>query len=399
MVFKTFPRRASRGFTLIELLVSLLIASIFLMATAMIVIETMRLDREETGRTQVQAELTQAMEYIQQDLAEALYIYNDTERPTDPQQPPGDGIPDVIQRLWHPGWIRRPEEAIPVVAFWKLEPIPQGCYAGNPTLQQIREGRATLPTEPPPGFPLDQNGRNEDWETLRSRRGIYTLVVYYLRRNYNNAGNPTGQTPWEGNARIERFELKPFARQGDNDCAGRSPFFLEDPDPFRDGFLAWPSEQARARQIPIASRPDGPRFTTQDRVRQISIAGRTDGPRLTTLVSNIFSSREGSPQVAPACPQGYAFGGGKPDGVTFSGLENHQNDVGFYVCVRHSPGADQPQDVIVNITATAMERANPGLFRRYIEDATSVDISEVSRYLLPLQTRVLARGVINRRLS
>lgn len=379
-----FRRQASRGFTLIELLVSLLVAFIFLLATAMIVIETMRLDREETGRTQVQAELTQAMEFIQQDLAEALYIYNDTE------QPNGDGIPDVIQRLYTPGWIRQPAGAIPVVAFWKLEPIPQGCYRTQredgtpgdqiPNLQQIREGRAILPVQPPPEFPRT-NGRNADWDTLVSRRGIYTLVVYYLRRNYNNAGNLAdgSTTPWEGNARIERFELRPFARQGNNDCAGRSPFFVEDPDPFRDGFLAWPSEQARARQIPIA--------------------GRTDGPRLTTLVSNIFSSREGSPQVAPLCPQGYAFGGGRPNGVTFSGLGNNQNDVGFYVCVRQSPGADRPQDVIINITATAMERANPGLFRRYIRNATSVDISEVSRYLLPMQTRVLARGVINRQLS
>jgi prepilin-type N-terminal cleavage/methylation domain-containing protein len=380
-MFKVFRHRVyqSAGFTLIELLVSLLVASIFLLATAMIVIETMRLDREETERTQVQAELTQAMESIQQDLAEALYIYNDTEQ--NPQQPDrlGDGIPDVIQRLYTPGWIRRPNDAIPVVAFWKLEPIPQGCYAGNPTLQDIRRGNATLPDQPPPEFPLDQNDRNADWDTLVSRRGIYTLVVYYLRRNYNNAGNPTGGTPWEGNARIDRFELRPFNIQGQNNCAGRSPFFVEDPDPFRDGFLAWPSEQARARQIPIA--------------------GRTDGPRLTTLVSNIFSSREGSPQVAPACPQGYAFGGGRPDGVTFSGLEVNQNDVGFYVCVRQSVGADRPQDVIINITATAMERANPGLFRRYIRNATSVDISEVSRYLLPMQTRVLARGVINRQLS
>ena len=380
-MFKVFRHRVyqSAGFTLTELLVSLVVASIFLLATGMIVIETMRVDREETGRTQVQAELTQAMQYIQQDLAEALYIYNDTEQ--NPQQSDrlGDRIPDVIQRLYAPGWIRRPDDAIPVVAFWKLEPIPQGCYEGNPTLQDIRRGNATLPNQPPPEFPLDQNDRNADWDTLVSRRGIYTLVVYYLRRNYNNAGNPTGGTPWEGNARIDRFELRPFNIQGQNNCAGRSPFFVEDPDPFRDGFLAWPSEQARARQIPIA--------------------GRADGPRLTTLVSNIFSSREGSPQVAPACPQGYAFGGGKPNGVTFPGLGDNQNDVGFYVCVRQSVGADRPQDVIINITATAMERANPGLFRRYIRNATSVDISEVSRYLLPMQTRVLARGVINRQLS
>jgi prepilin-type N-terminal cleavage/methylation domain-containing protein len=392
-----FRRQASRGFTLIELLVSLLVASIFLLATAMIVIETMRLDREETGRTQVQAELTQAMEYIQQDLAEALYIYNDTEQ--NPQQPDrlGNRIPDVIERLYTPGWIRRPDDAIPVVAFWKLEPIPQGCYRTQredgtpgdqiPNLQQIREGRAILPVQPPPGFPRDRNGRNADWDTLVSRRGIYTLVVYYLRRNYNNAGNPTGPTPWEGNARIDRFELRPFNTEGQNNCAGRSPFFRVDPDPFQEGFLAWPSQQALQR-LQREGTPQEP----------IAAAGNR-GPRLVTLVSNIFSSRQGSPQVAPPCPQGYAFGGGKPDIVAFSGLEVNQNDVGFYVCVRQSPGADRPQDVIINITATAMERANPGLFRRYIRNATSVDISEVSRYLLPMQTRVLARGVINRQLS
>lgn len=388
-MFKVFRHRVykSAGFTLTELLVSLVVASIFLLATAMIVIETMRLDREETGRTQVQAELTQAMEYIQQDLAEALYIYNDTEQ--NPQQSDrlGDGIPDVIQRLYTPGWIRRPNDAIPVVAFWKLEPIPQGCYEGNPTLQDIRRGNATLPNQPPPEFPPDRNGRNADWDTLVSRRGIYTLVVYYLRRNYNNAGNPTGPTPWEGNARIERFELRPFARQGNNDCAGRSPFFRVDPDPFREGFLAWPSQQALQRL-----QQEG---TPQ---RRIAEAGN-QGPGLVTLVSNIFSSRQGSRQVAPACPQGYAFGGGRPNGVTFPGLGDNQNDVGFYVCVRQSVGADRPQDVIINITATAMERANPGLFRRYIRNATSVDISEVSRYLLPMQTLVLARGVINRPLS
>ncbi|MFS8801246.1 prepilin-type N-terminal cleavage/methylation domain-containing protein [Synechococcus sp. R60.2] len=388
MVFKSFRRRASRGFTLIELLVSLLIAFIFLLATGMIVVETMRLDREETGRTQVQAELTQAMEFIQQDLAEALYIYNDTEQ--NPQQSDrlGDGIPDVIQRLYTPGWIRRPDDAIPVVAFWKLEPIPQGCYAGNPTLQQIREGRARLPNQPPDGFPRDQNGRNADWETLLSRRGIYTLVVYYLRRNYNDAGNleDGSTTPWEGNARIDRFELQPFNTEGQNNCAGRSPFFRVDPDPFQEGFLAWPSQQALQR--------------LQEPQRPIAEAG-DQGPRLVTLVSNIFSSRQGSPQVAPACPQGYAFGGGRPNDVIFPGLGDNQweNDVGFHVCVRQSPGADRPQDVIINITATAMERANPGLFRRYIRNATSVDISEVSRYLLPMQTRVLARGVINRQLS
>ncbi|MCJ2542091.1 PulJ/GspJ family protein [Thermostichus vulcanus] len=353
------------GFTLIELLVAALMASIFLAATGGIVIQTMRVDREETGRTQVQAELTQAMQYIQQDLAEALYIYNDAE------QPNGDGIPDLIEELYDPGWIRRPAGSIPVVAFWKLSPIPQACYAGDPTLQDIREGRAILPANPPAGFLPNNVG---DWENIRRRRNIYTLVVYYLRRNYNNAGNLAdgSTTPWEGNARITRFELQPF----NEDCTARSPFFVEDPDPFQAGFLSWP--RVPDDQTPIANQ-----------------AGTTGGvPR--SLVSNIFSSRQGSPQVAPACPQGYAFGGGKPASVTFSGLNTNENDVGFYVCVRRSAAANLPQDVIINITATAMERSNPGLFRRYIQDATSVDAEQISRYLTTMQTQVLSRGVFNR---
>ncbi|MFS8795576.1 PddD domain-containing protein, partial [Synechococcus sp. R55.8] len=291
------------------------------------------------------------------DLAEALYIYNDAE------QPNGDGTPDLIQRLYTPGWIRRPDGAIPVVAFWKLNPIPRDCYQGPPTLQQIREGRVTLKERP--------TGISEaDWDNIRNRRNIYTLVVYYLRRNYNNAGNPDGNTPWEGNARIARFELQPF----DDECTQRSSFFREDPDPFQAGFLAWPRN------------PDG----------QTPIATSSAGPRLVTLVSNIFSSRQGSPQVAPNCPQGYAFGGGRPNGVAFAGLGVNQNDVGFHVCVRRSAAASLPQDVIVTITATAMERANPGLFRRYIRNATSVDAEQVSRYLTTMQTQVLARGVFNR---
>ncbi|MEN9262348.1 MAG: hypothetical protein Q6L60_15455 [Thermostichus sp. HHBFW_bins_43] len=353
------------GFTLIELLVAALMASIFLLATGSIVIQTMRVDREETGRTQIQAELTQAMQYIQQDLAEALYIYNDAE------QPNGDGIPDLIENLYNPGWIRRPDGSIPVVAFWRLSPIPRACYAGNPSLQEIREGRAILPDEPPAGFLPNNLG---DWENIRRRRNVYTLVAYYLRRNYNNAGNlaDDSTTPWEGNARITRFELQPF----NSDCTARSPFFVEDPDPFLAGFLAWPRNPAA--QLPVATQ-----------------TGTTGGvPR--PLVSSIFSSRQGSSQVAPDCPQGYVFGGGKPAGVTFSGLDTHQNDVGFYVCVRRSATANLPQDVIINITATAMERSNPGLFRRYIQNAGSVSAEQVSRYLTTMQTRVLARGVFNR---
>jgi len=365
---------AIRGFTLIELLAAALIASIFLAATAGIVIQVMRLDREETGRTEVQAELTQAMEFIQRDISEALYIYNDSYGPpANPGEPPtvgADGILDLNQFLFDPGWIKRPPNSIPVVAFWKLNPIPRACYTPTGVLQAT----------PPTGVTQDQ------WNSLRSRGNIYSLVAYYLRRNYNNAGNPDNATLWEGNARMTRYELRPF----NGNCTQRNNFFVRDPDPFGAGFIDWPRPQAgQPAQLPA-----------QD----------NDASNPIVVMSNIFSSRENRSQaVNPLnaadlnafCPSDdpvnpYVLGGAKPASATFTGVPNGQADSSFYVCVRRSATSNLPQDVIINLRGISMERANPGLFRRYISGDTTISEEEISRYLHTIRTQVLARGAINR---
>lgn len=355
--------RSTRGFTLVELLVAALIGAILLAATAGIVVNVLRIDREESGRSEVQAELTQAVEFMQRELSEATYIYGDED---------DNDIPDVIELLYDPGWIKRPPNSIPVVAFWKYEPLPDSCFQGDdPATGLLRPKPNAIP--------------QEYWDGLRSRRSVFNLVVYYHRVNYNTIGNPNDPAEWEGNSRITRYALQPLgAPQAsvdpaipiDNRCATVQPFFNHDPE--EGNFLDWPDDTFG--QIPAQPNDDS------DPV---------------VLTSNIYSSRPNQVVAAPACETGYDLGGGRPTSLSapgFGGLGVNQSDDAFYICVRNNPGelANLPQDVFINLIGTSLQRANSGVFRRYISDVNSVSLQNISGYLHAYETRVLSRGVIGR---
>lgn len=378
--------RVVLGFTIIELLVAALMGAILLASTAGIVVRTLSIDREETGRSEILGDLSQVVDFIARDISEALYIYNDAEQPADPADPPGDGTPDLLQRLYTPGWIKRPDDSIPVVSFWRLsEELPRDCYVGSPNREQIRRGEANLiqgpsaTAVPPPVPPALTFGA---WQDISRRRSVYTLVTYYLRSNFNNSGDLIGGTNWEGNARISRYELRPLTA----DCTARNPFFIVDPEPFQSSFLAWPP--AAAGQLP---------------------AQPNDAADPVVVTSNIYSSRRERALVAPDCSvdfgDAYASAGGKPAtlptnesilNAPFQELSENESDASFYVCVRRNIDARLPQDVIINITTTSLNRANTGLFNRYIEDASVLNDDELETFLHPAETRILSRGAISR---
>lgn len=364
--------RRMAGFTLIELLTAALIAGIFLAGTAGIVTQVMRIDRQESGRTEVQAELTQALDFIQKDISEAVFIYSDlttVDAGTGAITAGADGIPDLNQLLYDQALIPDPAESIPIVAFWKFESIPNECLVNGALKAQ--------PPTPDPTNPADTRISAQDWGNVQQRRNIYTLVVYYLRRNYNNAGNPVDPTtPWEGNARITRYTLEPF----DDNCNLRNPSFATDPDPFVAGFLSWPDPLPAVGTRAGDSADPNDTNVTRDPI---------------TLVSNIYSSRQGRELAAPACDADYSFGGVKPASVTFTGLSDSNADASFYMCVRQSPEG-VPQDVQITLTGISLERANEGLFRRYAGAVTEASELELSGYLHTFESRVLSRGVINR---
>jgi prepilin-type N-terminal cleavage/methylation domain-containing protein len=355
-------RTASSGFTLIELLVGAAAASIFLAGTGYIVINAVRAERRTSGISAVQSELAQALDFIQRDLSEAIYIYSDLIQPDpNPANPPifvdtngdgifdGDGIPDLNQLIWDRGFLPAPTNTntIPVLGFWKARPVPPDCAPGG-VLRPFMEQTA-------------------------STRNYYELIVYTHRRNL-------ASDIYLGNSRIIRARIRPFS--GANCDNPAFPFrhpSISDQLVFPDiiqgpaGFLTWPDPLPAAGAI-----PGGNNNVLTDQIR----FGDQIGP---------VAPRDVLP--APNCPAGYSFGGGDPQ-------ENPPvPDAGFYTCVRQ-PQGNQPQDVQIFITANSMERADPTLFGQYDDRTFSSlapgEVGRISRYIHTAQTQVFVRGVVDR---
>ena len=64
----------SKGFTLLELLISLFIASLIISGLLYLVVELTKADKRESNLDQVQRDISRAMEYIVNDLQEAVYV-------------------------------------------------------------------------------------------------------------------------------------------------------------------------------------------------------------------------------------------------------------------------------------------------------------------------------------
>ena len=206
-------RQRLKGFTLIELLVSLVIASIVVSSLLYLVVELAQMDKREATLDQVQRDMKRAMEYITDDLQEAAYVYPNPQRiaaelSLDPAFPGGAG-------------------EVPVLAFWRIDPIESGLPANcatipNPTV--IRVGQC---------------------QALRIRQASYTLVVYAQRTDPANNRNRN----WPGQSRIIRYELsqyrnaltldeRPGYRDPTNPTDLQAPFEVWRPNGRPEGFAA-----------------------------------------------------------------------------------------------------------------------------------------------------------------
>ncbi|MFQ3612108.1 MAG: prepilin-type N-terminal cleavage/methylation domain-containing protein [Cyanobacteriota bacterium] len=368
-------KEKGRGFTLIELLVAAAIGLIFLSATATIIIQFIQIEREETGRSEVQAEISQVMDFITADLREAVYVYNDAD---------DNDTPDLLERLYYPNTpnpnrILQIANSIPVLAFWKQEDrtqLPDACFVASNREREFRAAIAQLDPNPLPrtvattvNVVTNPNTNPPTTERrIQVQSGTYfSLVTYYLRRNI-----PQDGTLWEGSARIIRSVLRPV----NSDCDARRDYFRVDPDP--SDFLNWPNYAgAPAQAAPVFDQvsPD-------------------------VLATNIFWAGEN----APACPQGFDFGGGLPLNLPLEPASTDLGplpdvnfpDAGFYTCVQRMGSRQFPQSIFISLTGISMDRANPGLFRRYEQDRSILEEDQVARYLHTLESQALARAVFGR---
>jgi prepilin-type N-terminal cleavage/methylation domain-containing protein len=154
------------GFTLLEILVSLIVSGIVVSGLLYLVVELVQTDRREATLDQVQQDMGRALDYIKDDLREAVYVY------TNPDQ--------IANQLGADPQFPDSGNDTPVLAFWRIDPLEQGLPACNSAAANF-----------------------DACQVLRLRQAVYTLVVYVQRTNDGNAN-------WPGLSRIIRYELTKY---------------------------------------------------------------------------------------------------------------------------------------------------------------------------------------------
>ncbi|NEQ51999.1 MAG: prepilin-type N-terminal cleavage/methylation domain-containing protein [Leptolyngbya sp. SIO3F4] len=166
-----------KGFTLTELLVTAAIAAIVVSGLLTVVVSVLRVDQREVRLSQVQQDTQRALDYISNDLQEAVYVYPDPSTVrgllgADPALPTGADVTDVLA-FWRPTEVPESDIANTVAA----------CQAANPSLGAT------------------------GCEELLTRRAEYSLVMY-IHAPFENA------LVWEGQSRLVRYEFPRYKKNG-----------------------------------------------------------------------------------------------------------------------------------------------------------------------------------------
>ncbi|MFB2937281.1 prepilin-type N-terminal cleavage/methylation domain-containing protein [Aerosakkonemataceae cyanobacterium BLCC-F154] len=169
----TSKKRQKAGFTLLELLISTIIGFIIITALLSFIVDLLQTDRKEFANSETQREMQMALDFIADDLREAVYIYDNTEQSRKVEAVTADSLKNVL------GF---PNEYRPILAFWKVERIPYN----NPEDTEIN------------------CGGSDECKTLEIRRRSYTLVVYFQVKN------PPNDPKWKGKSRIVRYALRKY---------------------------------------------------------------------------------------------------------------------------------------------------------------------------------------------
>jgi prepilin-type N-terminal cleavage/methylation domain-containing protein len=331
----------STGFTLIELLVALFIGSVITGALLFMVVKLLETNQREAARSDTQREVQMALDYISRDLREAVYVY-DGNCLVNADVSATKNCSGLLRYLPQP--IKSTTSTtLPVLAFWKVEDLPKALRDSCSNNASAFSSTAAYPPAIT-GVPCV------------SRR-MYTLVVYTL--------DWSDSTNWKGKARIKRYNLPQFT-----DSAGAggtqptvTPGWLY-PVGDTTGFNYWPND-TNYQTIPGYVAADS------------QTTGANNQVLLDFVDTNDLTGTDASCPTNPTDPSivDYVM---TPDKSLFGAAAMRR---GFYVCVKGaSNNGNLNQEVVVRIQGNVAGR--PG--------ANSVNIP------IPLETRVLTRGVLNK---
>ncbi|MFG6096596.1 type II secretion system protein [Leptothoe sp. ISB3NOV94-8A] len=167
-------KHKASGFTLTEVLISVAIAGVIVSGLLSLVVELLQIDRREITLERVQRDMQQALDYISDDLEEAVYVYDNTRLLEIVED-----IDELNDRVGAGG--EGTGDAVPLLAFWRTVPLDDADLE-------------------------DCNGTDEACRVARTRRTSYSLVVY-LQQHRDDAD---ADSAWQGQSVIRRYELPEY---------------------------------------------------------------------------------------------------------------------------------------------------------------------------------------------
>ena len=205
--------QTEKGMTLVELLVGSIMA--FLIITPMLgfVVDMLNTDRREQVKSNTEQDLQAAVDFIAQDLSQAIYIYDNNPVLTTATTT-GTGIPAIKSQLPP---LPLNTNGTPILVFWKR--------------QQIRNAvpvNATLTTKPSECKPTALPGKAGECNDTY----VLSLVAYYQIKNIDATWcQPSGSLA-TCPTRIARYEIRDGVKNPNpNSLDPNNPYYsLTDPE-------------------------------------------------------------------------------------------------------------------------------------------------------------------------
>jgi prepilin-type N-terminal cleavage/methylation domain-containing protein len=345
------------GFTLIELLVSMIIGSIIVVALLGLVVELTEVNQKDLSRTETQREMQAAIDYITQDLREAVFVYSGECMGNVTIGDPAT----VLTTPFCPGVLNHVPAAltaknrVPVLVFWRTDPLPEEVLLKGVCAEVFKDGL----------LKDDEKAKVNNVPCIAGKG--YNLVIYAIQKDDPN-------DEWKGKARLVRYQLSQYNAAGNLNDGYVDPVQSDELGNLK--FLHWPYQKNKTGNLEIK--------------QSVRPSGEGEIRVLVDFVDDFAIKPGGSPladgRQPPACipPPSVDKEIVPPNSATF----NPDHLRGFYACVKgksleeKDSVAGDKQEIVVSLAGNVTGR--PG-FPTGNDNAAR---------LSPLQTRVLSRGVV-----
>jgi prepilin-type N-terminal cleavage/methylation domain-containing protein len=335
------------GFTLIELLVSMIIAAIITVSLLSLVVGLVDVNKRDAEQTEVQQSMQAAMDYISEELREAIFVYDDKCIVGQGSKTNPTSVSDC------PGLVNHLPPSVKdniVLAFWRTNLLPldvlqtcddysKGGAGGAPRLNSddVRNGYAV-----------------KDIPCIAGRG--YTLVAYTLKKGTTDV--------WRGKARLERYQLTQFNADGTAVTGYVDPLNSAELGDLR--FKHWPYQKEKDTSA-IANKQSGLPTGTP----AVLVDFLDDTPANSTCPDLSHPTYISDGAGFSACVRGRIY-------YNAVGLTQAQIDA-------QEAEQDVKQEIVVSLKGAVPERKG----NLFSELGSAAD-----KKLAPLQTRVLSRSIL-----